>query len=111
MVRVPILLNVLLPSAIWKLHIVRLLLAAREKLTGRVAQKGGVITVRDVRAKVTKRAETEVEKAKEALDQAEVAELKKENAMIAAQKKLRNQLHKELKAYLKARPALTNLLK
>ena len=31
--------------------------AARKKLTGRVAQKGGVITVRDVRAKVTKRAE------------------------------------------------------
>ena len=37
-------------------------------------------------------------------------ELKKENARIAAQKKLRKQLHKELKAYLKARPALTNLL-
>ena len=38
--------------------------AARKKLTGRVSQKGGVITVRDVRAKVTKRVETEVEKAR-----------------------------------------------
>ena len=28
--------------------------ADRKKLTGRVAQKGGVITVRDVRAKITK---------------------------------------------------------
>ena len=85
--------------------------AARKKLTGRVAQKGGVITVRDVRAKVTKRAESEVEKARRALDRAEAAELKKENARITAQKKLRKQLHKELKAYLKARPALANLLK
>lgn len=38
--------------------------AAQTKLKGRVAQKGGVITVRDVRAKITKRPETEVEKAK-----------------------------------------------
>ena len=85
--------------------------AARKKLTGRVAQKGGVITVRDVRAKVTKRVETEVEKARRALERAEAAELKKENARIAAHKKLWKQLHKELKAYLKARPALANLLK
>ena len=85
--------------------------AARKKLTGRVAQKGGVITVRDVRAKVTKRVETEVEKARKALDRAEAAELKKENARITAHKKLRKQLHKELKAYLKARPVLANLLK
>ena len=85
--------------------------AARKKLTGRVAQKGGVITVRDVRAKVTKRAETEVEKARKVLDRAEAAELKKENARIAAHKKLRKQLHKELKAYLKSRPALAKLLK
>lgn len=62
--------------------------AARRKLTGRVAQKGGVITVRDVRAKVTKREETEVEKARKALERAEAAELKKENARIGAHKKL-----------------------
>ncbi len=85
--------------------------AARKKLIGRVAQKGKLITVRDVQAKVTKRAENEVEKARRALDRAEAAELKKENARIAAQKKIRKQLHKELKVYLKARPALANLLK
>ena len=42
--------------------------AARKKLTGRVVQKRGVITVWDVRAKITKQAESEVEKAKKALD-------------------------------------------
>ncbi len=67
--------------------------------------------IRDVRAKVTKRVETEVEKARRALERAEAAELKKENARIAAHKKLWKQLHKELKAYLKARRALANLLK
>ncbi len=61
--------------------------------------------------KITKRAETEVEKAKKALDQVDASELKKENARIAAQKKLQKQLHKDLKVYLKARPALANLLK
>ena len=61
--------------------------AARKKLTGRVAQKGGVITaVRDMRAKVTKRVEIEVEKARGALERAEAVELKKENARIAAHK-------------------------
>lgn len=34
--------------------------AACKKLTGKVVQKGGDITVRDMRAKVTKRVETEV---------------------------------------------------
>ena len=67
--------------------------------------------IRDVRAKVTKRVETEVEKARRVLKRAEAAELKNENARIAAHKKLWKQLHKELKAYLKARPALANLLK
>ncbi len=85
--------------------------AACKKLTGRVAQKKEVINVRDVRAKVTKQAESEVEKAKMALDRAEAEELKKENARIAAQKKLQKQPHKKLKAYLKAWPALANLLK
>lgn len=56
--------------------------AARKKLTRKV---GGVITVRDLRARVTKRVETEVEKARRALDRAETAELKKENARKAAQ--------------------------
>ena len=47
-------------------------------------------------------------KRQRALDRAEAAELKKENERIAAQKKLRKQLHKELRTYLKARPALAN---
>lgn len=55
--------------------------------------------------------ETEFEKVKRALDQTVVTELRKENAKIAAQKKLWKQLPKELKAYLKARPSLANLLK
>lgn len=37
--------------------------AARRKLTGRVAQRGGVVTVQYVRAKFTNGLETEVEKA------------------------------------------------
>ncbi len=52
-----------------------------------------------------------MEKAKKAVDQAKAAELKKENARITVQKKVRKLLHKELKAYFKARPALANLLK
>lgn len=76
--------------------------AARKKLIGRVVQKGGVITVQDVRAKVTNRAETGVEMVRKALDRAEATELKKEYARIATQRKLQKQLRKELKAYLKA---------
>ena len=52
-----------------------------------------------------------MEKAKKALDRAEAAELKKENAKIATHKKLQKQLHKELRAYLKSHPALAKLLK
>ena len=56
--------------------------AACKKLMDRVAQKRGVITVRDMGAKITKRAENEMEKARKALDRAEAAELKKENVKI-----------------------------
>lgn len=49
-----------------------------------------MITVGDVRARDTyKRAKNEVEKARKALDRAEATELKKENARISAQKKVR----------------------
>lgn len=65
----------------------------------------------DIQAKVIKRAENEVEKARKALDRAEVVELKKENAKIAVYKKLKKQLHKELRAYSKAYLALAKLLK
>ena len=67
--------------------------------------------VRDVRAKVTTREETEVEKARKTLEWIEAAELKKENTRIVAHKKLWKQVHRELKAYLKARLALAKLLK
>ena len=85
--------------------------AAHKKFTRKVAQKGGVIIVRDMRANITKRVETEVKKARKALDQAEAAELEKENARIVAHKNLWKQLHKDLKAYLKVWPASANLLK
>ena len=111
MVRLPIRFDVVLPSAIWKSHIVRVIARASQKNYRKGCAERKVITVRDMRAKVTKRAETEVERARKALDRAEAAELKKENARIAAQKKLQKQLHKEFKVYLKARPALVNLLK
>ena len=41
---------------------------AQKKLMDRVAQKGGVITIWDVCAKITRREETEVEKARKALE-------------------------------------------
>ncbi len=62
--------------------------AARKKLKGGAARKEKVITVRDVRAKVTKQAESEIEKVRRALYRAEAAELKKKNTRIAAQKKI-----------------------
>ncbi len=37
--------------------------SAQKKLTGRVAQKGGVVTVHEIRRRITKQAEDEVEKA------------------------------------------------
>ena len=42
--------------------------SVRKKLTGRVAQKKKVIIIQDVRAKVIKREETEVEKTRKALE-------------------------------------------
>ena len=54
---------------------------ARRKLDGKVAQKGGVITVRDVRAKVTKRTQNEVEKTKQAYERAVLAAEKKQLAL------------------------------
>lgn len=41
-----------------------------------------------MRAKITKKEETKVEKARKTLEQAEAAELKKENTKIAIYKKL-----------------------
>lgn len=62
--------------------------ATQKKLIGKVTQKGEVIIVWDIRAKVTKKEETEVEKTKKALEWVETAKLKKENIEIATYKKL-----------------------
>lgn len=52
--------------------------AARKKLTGPAAQKGGGIIVREIRGRIAKRAEDEVEKARNALRRAEIAAEKAE---------------------------------
>ena len=59
--------------------------AARKRLDGRVAQSGGVITVRDVRAKATKRKEDELEKAEKLYERLKAAEDKR---LLVAEKKL-----------------------
>ncbi|MCJ1464997.1 hypothetical protein MMC07_003612 [Pseudocyphellaria aurata] len=51
---------------------------ARKKFDGKVAQKGGVITVRDIRAKVTKRADDDVEKAMQVLERAAAVDKKRQ---------------------------------
>ncbi len=83
---------------------------AQKKLTGRVAKKGGVITVCEIRGRITKKAEDEVEKARNALRRAEIAAEKKAKAEINAQKRTKKTLFKKVKAYLKARPQLAKSL-
>ena len=58
--------------------------AARKKITGRVAQKERVITIREIRGRTTKRTEDEAEKPKNALRRAEIAAEKKAKAEIKA---------------------------
>ena len=65
-----------------------------KKLTGRVAQKGGVITVREIRGRITKRA----------------AEKKAKAEINTRKKRTKKALFKEVKAYLKARPQLAKSL-
>lgn len=83
---------------------------ARKKLTGRVVQKEGMVTRREIRGKITKRAEDKVEKARNALRRAKIATKKKEKAEINTQKRTKKALFKEVKAYLKARPQLAKSL-
>lgn len=64
----------------------------------------------EVREKIAKRAEDEVEKARNALRRAEIAAEKKEKAEVNAQKKTKKALFKEVKEYLKARPQLAKSL-
>lgn len=61
--------------------------------------------------KITKKIETKIKKTRKALDQAGTIELKNKNIKITAYKKLKKQLYKKLKFYLKAQPALANILK
>ena len=98
--------------------------AAQKKLTERVAQKGKAVIVHEIRGRITKqaegevekarnalrRAEGEVEKARNALRRAEIAAEKKAKVEINAQKKIKKALFKRVKAYLKARPQLAKSL-
>ncbi len=84
--------------------------AARKRLTGKISQKRGVILVEIVHARIAKRNANEVEKTRKALERAQSAKARKKKAWLATQKRLQKQLHKELKAFLKARPALVILL-
>ena len=76
--------------------------AARKKLAGTVAQSGGVITVRDVRAKITKRHKNKVEKAQKVLHRAKAAALKKQQVIDNAEKKLWKVLFREANIFLRA---------
>ncbi|MCJ1347006.1 hypothetical protein MMC31_005226 [Peltigera leucophlebia] len=84
--------------------------AAQKRLTGRIAQKGGVITMREIKGRITKQAKDEVQKARNALRRAEIATEKKAKARINARKGTRKALFKEVKAYLKARSQLAKSL-
>ncbi len=84
--------------------------AVRKKLTGRIAKKEEVVNVREIRGRITKRAEDKVEKARNASRRAEIAAEKKAKAEINAQKRTKKALFKEVKAYLKARPQLAKSL-
>lgn len=90
----------LLPNAISKSHIARLLREWLAKnLQEKLLTKEGSLQSEICAQRLQKIVETaEVEKARRASDRVEAAELKKENARIAALKKLWKQLHKELKA-------------
>ncbi len=73
--------------------------AAQKKLTGRVAKKEGMFIMREIRGRITKRAEDEVEKARNALRQAEIAAEKKAKAEINVQKRTKKASLQEVKAY------------
>lgn len=76
-----------------------------KKLTEWVAQKGGVISVREVKGRIAKRAEDEVEKARDALRKAEIAVKGKEKRGLMLEKRPKSFVQK-LKAYLMARTQL-----
>lgn len=58
-----------------------------KKLIGLVAQKRGVITVREIKGTIAKRAEDEIEKVRNALRKAEITVKKKEKRRIMLEKR------------------------
>ena len=80
--------------------------AARKKLDGRVTQVGGVISVRDVRAKVSKHEEDELAKATKVYEKALGAEQKRQQAGLNAEKKVWKSLFSEARSYIAARKRL-----
>lgn len=84
--------------------------AAPKKLKRQIAPKGGMITVSDLREKITKRAEDKVEMTRNVLKPAEIVVEKMEKTEIHAQKEKKNPLLKEVKVYLRPRLWLIKLL-
>ena len=80
--------------------------AVRKKLDGKVAQVGGVISVRDVRAKALKHDDDELAKATKVYEKALAAEQKKEQAGFNAEKKTWKGLFSEARVYIAARKKL-----
>lgn len=60
----------------------------RKKLITIVVQKGKVITIQNIYAKIIRREEIEIEKTRKTLKWAEMTELKKKNEKIATHKSL-----------------------
>ena len=77
----------------------------RKVLKGNVAQKGGVITVKEVRRKTVTRMDSEVEKQKRALTRAENKEKREQAVLDKKLAKAFKAIWKELKEVVKAREA------
>ena len=80
--------------------------AARKKLDGRVAQVGGVISVRDVRAKASKHKEDEFAKATKVYKKVLGAKQKRQPAGLNTEKKVWKGLFSEARSYIAARKRL-----
>ena len=79
--------------------------AKRKALKGNVVQKGGVITIKDIRARQVTRMENEVEKHRKALIRAENKEKRDQEALHRKVTKAFKAIGKELKQVVKAREA------
>ena len=76
--------------------------ATRKKLSGKVAQKSGVISVKEVRAKTIAQDQDEVDKAKRALARAENKILREKEAVEKGITKAWKAVGKELRVVIKA---------